>query len=78
MIADYVRKIKKVIADKTGHDVDEVGATMYFEDDLNIGEMDLLDILEELEDVLHVDLVEEKDNIETVGDLIDIVQEQVE
>ena len=78
MSIDYIKKIKKLIADKSGHELSEIHEESYFEDDLNLGEMDLMDILEELEESLHVELVEQKDEIETVGDLIEMVAEQVE
>ena len=78
MTADYVKKIKKLIADKAGQEPSEIENDTYFQDDLNIGEMELMDILEELEELLHVDLVEHKDEIETVGNLIEQVEEQIE
>ncbi len=78
MSLDYVKKIKKVIADKTGQEPEEIEEAAYFEDDLNVGEMELIDILETLEDALHVELIKEKANIETVQNLIELVEEQVE
>lgn len=78
MVTDYVKKIKRIIAEKTGHEIDEIDEGMYFEDDLNLGEMELVDILSEIEDIFHVELLDRKDEIETVGDLIDMVYEQVE
>ena len=78
MTTDYVKKIKKLIADKTGQEPSEIENEMYFQDDLNIGEMELIDILEELEESLQVDLIEHKNEIETVGELIELVEEQIE
>lgn len=75
---DYVKKIKTLIADKAGLEISEVTPDQYFEDDLNLGEMEVRDILEELEEALDIELIEEKDNIETVNDLIELVREQVE
>jgi acyl carrier protein len=75
---DYIKKIKKVIAEKSGQDISEIHEGSFFEDDLNIGEMELMEILTELEDQLHIELLDEKDNIETVQDLIDLVTEQVD
>ena len=75
---DYVKKIKTLIADKAGMEISEVTPDQYFEDDLNLGEMEVRDILEELEEALDIELIEEKDNIETVNDLIELVREQVE
>lgn len=78
MTTDYVKKIKKLIADKAGQEPSEIENETYFQDDLNIGEMELMDILEELEESLQVDLVEHKNEIETVGELIELVEEQIE
>ena len=78
MSADYIKKIKKLIADKAGQEPSEIENETYIQDDLNLGEMELMDILEELEESLHVDLVEQKDSIETVGDLIEMVEEQID
>jgi acyl carrier protein len=75
---NYLAKIKKIISEKTGLDVSEITEESYFEEDLNISEMELMEILSEVEEVLHVDLSEEKDEIETVGDLIDILIEKLE
>ena len=75
---EYVKKIKKLIAEKSGHEPQEITEASFFEDDLNVGEMELIDILTELEDELHVELMDQKEDIETVQDLIDLVAEQLE
>jgi acyl carrier protein len=77
-MTDYIKKIKKLIADKAGQEPSEIENEMYIQDDLNLGDMELVDILEELEESLHIDLVEQKDEIETVADLIELVEEQVD
>ncbi len=74
----YLNKIKKVIVTVTGIDPDEITEESYFEDDLNIGEMELVDILTELEEEFQVDLVGEKDNIKTIEDIIDLLVEEIE
>ncbi len=40
--------------------------------------MELIDILEELEESLQVDLIEHKNEIETVGELIELIEEQID
>ncbi len=75
---EYITKTKKTIADKAGVDLNEVHNDSFFEDDLNLGGMELVDILETLEEALHVDLLSDKDNFETVGDLIEAIAEQVD
>jgi len=78
MAAEYFKDIKKIIEEKTGLEPSEITADSFFEDDLNLGEMELIEILNELEEKYHTDLMEEKDNIETVQDLVDLLSEQIE
>lgn len=78
MTVNYLTKIKKIIEDKVGIDPSEITEESYFEDDLNISEMELMEILSEVEEILHVDLTEEKDQIETVGDLVDVLIEKLD
>ena len=75
---ETAKKIIKIIIEKTGHEHDEIDESSYFEDDLNIGEMELMEILTEIEEKFQVEVVQEKDSIETIGDLIDLVLEQLE
>ena len=77
-MADYFGKIKKVIAEKTGLEPAEISQDSYIADDLNIGEMELLEILEELEDNFHVNLIEESGSFETVQDIIDLLEEHIQ
>ena len=75
---NYVTQVKEVIAEKSGVDVSEVTEESYFEEDLNISEMELIEILEELEDRFHLEIIQEKDNMGSVGDLLDILSEELE
>lgn len=77
-MTDYLNQIKKIIQEKTGHEAKDVQETSYFEDDLNIGEMELLEILSELEEIYQVNLVDEQGNIETVQDLEELIAEQID
>ena len=78
MSSDYYKDIKKIIEDKTGLEPSEITLDSYFEDDLNLGEMELIEILSELEEKFNTDLMEQRENIETVQDLVDLLSEQVE
>lgn len=78
MNSEYFVKIKKVIEQKTGLSSSEIHETSYFEDDLNIGEMELLEILSELEEIYQTELVSEQENIETVQDLVDLISEKID
>ncbi|HLC93792.1 MAG TPA: hypothetical protein VJG85_02130 [Patescibacteria group bacterium] len=57
---------------------DEITKESFFEEDLNIGEMELIEILEELEEIYHIDLIGEKDNIDSVESLVDILSEKLD
>ncbi len=78
MTGDYHKKVKDVIATKAGVDLDEIEPESYFEDDLNLSQLELVEILAELEEIFQIELMESKDDIETVQDLFDLVGEQVE
>lgn len=78
MTSDYHKKVKEVISAKSGIDVDEIESESYFEDDLNLSQMELVEILAELEEMFQIELMESKEEIETVQDLMDLVGEQVE
>ena len=41
---NYLQQIKQIISHKTGTDVHEIGEDTYLEEDLNIGEIELLEI----------------------------------
>ncbi|EKD95428.1 MAG: hypothetical protein ACD_24C00490G0002 [uncultured bacterium] len=77
-MTSYLNKVKKIIEDKTGLDPSEISLESYFEEDLNISEMELLEILEEIEELFNLDLTSEKENIETVGDLIELLEEHLD
>jgi acyl carrier protein len=78
MSSDYFKEVRKILEEKTGLEPDEITLDAFFEDDLNLGEMELIEILNELEEKFHTDLLEEKDNLETVQDLVDILSEKIE
>lgn len=77
-MSEYLPQVKRIIAEKAGVDVHEVTYESYFEDDLNVGEMELVEILSEIEEALQVELMDEKDNIESVGDLLDLLSEKLD
>lgn len=79
MTNDILDKVKKIIVKKTGLDAKEIHLESYFEDDLNIGELELSEILEDLEELYALDdLIENKDEFETVSDLLSFLEERVD
>lgn len=77
-MTDYKSKIIEIIALKAGVEPSEVTPESFFEDDLNLGEMEIAEITEEIEDMLSIDLSEHKGNIASVADFLDIIEEKVE
>jgi len=75
---EYFEAVKNTISKKVGIESSEIELDSYFEDDLNIGEMELLEILEDLEEKYQIDLTEEKYQIEVVSDLVDLISEKLE
>ncbi len=77
-MGDYVKKVKQIISVKAGVDISEISKEDFFEEDLNIGELELIEILSEIEDALQVNLMDKKNDIECVQDLVDILAEKLE
>lgn len=78
MTIDYFNKIKKIIETKFGVEAEEIKHDSYFQDDLNMSDLEITELLTELEEELHVELIEDKDNIESINDLLDILTEKLE
>lgn len=77
-MSDYIKKVKQVIEKHTGLERSEILESSFFEDDLNIGELEMVDILSELEEEFQIELMDNKDNFETVQDLAEAIAEQSE
>ena len=77
-MGDYIKKVKQIISVKAGVDINEISKEDFFEEDLNIGELELIEILSEIEDALQVNLMDKKNNIECVQDLVDILTEKLD
>jgi len=74
----YLEEIKKIIFEKTGIGPEEIEPASHFAEDLNIGEPEFIEILEEIEKNFQVDLSEHKENIETIEKLINILSEELD
>ncbi|MBI2414485.1 hypothetical protein HYV31_01390 [candidate division WWE3 bacterium] len=77
-MVNYVKKIKDLVSQKAGMEPNEISEELYFEDDLNLGALEVAEIMEELEEAYSIDLSESKADIETVGELITAVSESLE
>lgn len=77
-MSNCLKKIKDIISKHTGIDKAEISTSSYFEDDLNIGEMELIEIISELEEIYQVDLSEASKGFESIQDIIDALEEIIE
>jgi len=77
-MTEYLEKIRNLISNKCGVDKSEITPNSFFEDDLNIGEIELLEILEDLEETFKVELITEKENIKSVSDLLTVLADKLE
>lgn len=75
---DYINKTKEIISKIAGIEIDDIKDESFFEDDLNIGELELSEIYGEIEEALEVNLSEERANFETYGDLVATLNEKLE
>ncbi|HLD51181.1 hypothetical protein A3K34_01320 [candidate division WWE3 bacterium RIFOXYC1_FULL_40_10] len=78
MSSGYLNKVRNIISSTSGLDKEEIHSESYFEDDLNIDEMELAEIIADLEEAYDIDIMDSKDEIETVQDLVDLLEEHLE
>ena len=74
-----LKKIKEILAENFGIDPSEVSEGAYFEEDLNLGEYEMIELLSELEEAYQIEIeAEDKVDLETVGALVAIVRDKAE
>ena len=74
----YEQNVIKKVAEKSGEELESITRESFLEDDLNLGEMEIEEMLEEIEEAYSIDISEEKDDVSTVGEIVDLVIEKVE
>ena len=67
-------RIKEIIADQTGKDADEITLDTNVKTDLEADSLDLFQIINDSEDEFDVK-IENVEGIETVGDVVKLVEE---
>ncbi len=72
------KEIINFIADRVGVESEDITPDSYVEDDLNIGELELIEILEELEEKYGVELMDYKDDFETINDILEQINEKID
>ena len=67
-------KIREIIADQLGKDVEEITMETSVKEDLEADSLDLFQIINDIEDEFDVK-IENSEDIKTVGDVVKIVEE---
>ena len=70
-------KIREIIAEQTGKDVDEITLETNVKEDLDADSLDLFQIINDIEDEFDVS-VEDPESIVTVKDAVDFVESDKE
>ena len=70
-------KIREIIAEQTGKDVDEITLETNVKEDLDADSLDLFQIINDIEDEFDVS-VEDPESIVTVQDAVDFVENHKE
>jgi acyl carrier protein len=74
----YLEKIRQIVFEHSGIEQEEIKPASHFAEDLNIGELEFLDIVREIEEEYKIDLEEYIEDIETVEDLINSLTEELD
>ena len=69
-------RIREIIAEQTGKDVEEITMETNVKTDLEADSLDLFQIINDIEDEFDVK-IENVEGIETVGDVVKIVEENL-
>ena len=71
---EVLERIKEIIAEQTGKDIDEITPETSVMEDLEADSLDLFQIINDIEDEFDVK-IENTDEIKTVADVVKIVED---
>ena len=73
---EIFEKLKELVVDQLGVEEDEVTMEASMQDDLGADSLDLVDLVMSVEDEFGVKVADEDlENIKTVGDIVDYIEE---
>lgn len=75
--ANVEESVKKVIIERLDKTADEVTSEARFIDDLGADSLDVTELLMALEEEFNIDIDDEANSIETVGDAVDYIAGKV-
>ncbi len=76
-MADVLERVTKIIVDRLGVDEAEVKLESSFKEDLGADSLDVVELVMELEDEFDMEISDdEAENISTVGDAVNYIQNQ--
>jgi len=75
--ADVAATIKDIIAERLDKSIDEVVPSAGFMEDLGADSLDLTELLMALEEEFNIDIDDDANQIETVGDAIKYIQSKL-
>ena len=76
-MADVEETVKKVIVERLSKSEDEVTSEARFIDDLGADSLDVTELLMALEEEFNIDIDDEANSIETVGDAVKYISGKV-
>ncbi|MEK7595845.1 MAG: phosphopantetheine-binding protein [Patescibacteria group bacterium] len=75
---DILEKIKEIVSERTGVERTDIKPDSFFNDDLNVNELELSEIVSELEEVFNIELDIDLIDIKSIADLIHAIHDKIE
>ncbi len=74
---DLARRIKEIIADRLNRNMEELGEDARIMEDLGADSLDTTEIIMALEEEFNLEIDDEANNIQTVGDAVSYIKSKV-
>jgi acyl carrier protein len=77
-LADMLDRVKRIVVDRLGVDIDEVKPEAHFKDDLGADSLDIVELIMELEDEFDMEIADEDaEKMSTVQSVVDYINRTV-
>ena len=74
---DVTRRIKEIIADRLNRNMEELGQDARIMEDLGADSLDTTEIIMALEEEFNLEIDDEANNIQTVGDAVSYIKARI-